>query len=73
MDGISTCPICSLHIDVGGDPSQIEAHVDQCIIEASRVERIRAEAESGLLGYELDGQPRVRVTDLAGFNGEQKL
>jgi hypothetical protein len=63
------CPVCSQNVGTGGELARMEAHIDECIVEQGRIERMRLEAESGLMEYEIDGQARVRVTDLAGFRG----
>jgi DNA repair exonuclease SbcCD ATPase subunit len=78
--GNQRCPVCSQEVLGSHEERVMVAHVDACILEtANAAEQSRLWTESrsaamndrdaGLREYEIDGERRIRVTDLAGFRG----
>jgi hypothetical protein len=55
---------------IEGDARAVEVHVDECIALASRAEQARRDHDDGVREYEVNGEMRVRVTDLVGFQGK---
>jgi E3 ubiquitin-protein ligase RNF220 len=77
--GNQRCPVCLQEVLGSSDQSVMEAHVDVCILEAANATeqtRLWNESRSAAIGqgddlreYEVGGERRIRVTDLAGFIG----
>jgi hypothetical protein len=77
--GNQRCPVCSQEVVGSSDESVMVAHVDACILEAANATeqtRLWNESRSGAIGqgsdlreYEVGGERRIRLTDIAGFKG----
>jgi hypothetical protein len=72
------CPVCSQEVPGSTDEAVMVAHVDACILEAATTaeqSRLWNESRAGGSGdsgeYEVGGERRIRVTDLAGFRGRR--
>lgn len=70
----ATCPIC-LQV-IRGDMEMVEAHVDSCVMNASRIQAESEERERNSRHdvdawgeIEVNGEVRIRLTDVNGLRG----